>query len=131
MRECTRLRRFTPKAEFALALCAALCVSIWSDKAFAALDSVSGNADMKLGSAAGDADISGTVILNTSDQNSFTGGAYDMGVGPESGQFKLLGDDGTDYTCSLPASIQLSSGGDTMCRPIHRLKQAPAWAYPP
>ncbi len=114
MRECTRLCRFTSKPGVALALCAALCASTWSDNAFAALTGVSGNADMKFGKAAGDADISGTIVVNTSSQKSFTGGAYDMGDAPISGRFKLLGDDGTAYTCSFPASIQLSNGGNTI-----------------
>ncbi len=109
-----QLCRFTRKAGVALALCAALCVSTWSDHAFAAVDSVSGDKAMKFGKAAGDADISGTIVLNTSSQTSFTGGAHDMGDAPESGRFKLVGDNGTAYTCSLPASIQLSNGGNSM-----------------
>ena len=114
MREHTRLCRFTRKAGYALALCAALCASTWSDNAFAQVTALSSNNDMKFGKAAGDADISGTIVLNTSSQKSFTGGAYDMGDAPISAQFKLLGDDGTAYSCSFPASIQLSNGGNTM-----------------
>ncbi len=114
MRENTRLCRFTSKAGFALALCAALCASTWSDNAFATVDLVLPSKEMKFGKAAGDADISGTIIVNTSSQKSFTGGAYDIGNIPVSGRFKLLGDEGTAYTCSFPASIQLSNGGNTM-----------------
>ena len=107
------LCRSNTKAGVALAICVALCAITWSDHASAAFNSVSGDNDVKFGKASGDADLSVTIVVNTSSQKSFTGGAHDMGDAPVSGRFKLIDDPGTAYTYSFPASTQLASGGYT------------------
>ncbi len=102
------LCRFHSKAGVALALGAALWIAPPAGDAFAALSKVTGKKDLEFGSAAGDAD--GTVVMDTGDNKSVTGGAFDLGGADRSGQFQLDGKSGDPYSCTLPSQVQLNAG---------------------
>lgn len=92
---------------------AALTLAIGSGPVEAAVNSVSGFRDIDFSSTAPDTDVSGTAVINTSGGKSTTGGAFDLGGVTRAGQFKLNGDGNTAYACTLPGTIQASSGGNT------------------
>ncbi len=71
--------------------------------------------DMAFGSAAGDADLAGTVVESTGSAKTVTGGATDFGGADLAAQFELESDNpGESLTCTLPGSITLTSGANTM-----------------
>ncbi len=64
---------------------------------------------------AGDADLAGTAIIpSNADTKSVTGGAFDFGGTVVRGRFRLNGPNNSSYTCILPSSITLTSGGNTI-----------------
>ena len=70
---------------------------------------------MAFASAAGDADLAGTVVISTTGAKSVTGGVTDFGGLDSQGQFEVETDNpGETLTCTLPGSITLTSGANTM-----------------
>lgn len=115
--ERRKRNRLATKAGLALGVGAGLLCALSPGTAFAVFKEVASNGDMKFGDAAGDGSLTGTVILDTSDGRTFVGGAYDMAPGTGlSGSFKLVfgGGGSNSYTCTLPASITLTSPGPAM-----------------
>ncbi len=71
--------------------------------------------DMAFGSAAGDADLAGTVVESTGGAKTVTGGAFDFGGVDRAARFEVETDNpGESLTCTLPGSITVSSGGNSM-----------------
>ncbi len=70
---------------------------------------------MAFGSAAGDADLAGTVVESTAGAKTVTGGVTDFGGIDSQGQFEVETDNpGESLTCTLPGSITVSSGGNSI-----------------
>ncbi len=84
------------------------------EDAAAAADKVTQRNDLLFGSAAGDADLAGTVVISTAGGKSVTGGAADFGGIDGAAQFRIEGPSNTSYACTLPSSITVTSGGNTM-----------------
>ncbi len=59
------------------------------DDAAAAIDRLRQRLDMAFGSAAGDADLAGTVVISTTGAKTVTGGATDFGGIDSQGQFEV------------------------------------------
>ncbi len=98
-----------------LALCAGLWIAMWPGAANATVDTISPLRDMEFGSVAGDADLAGTATIPTnSNTKTVAGGAFDFGGTVTRGRFRLNGPAGSSYTCTLPSSVTLSSGGNTI-----------------
>jgi len=71
--------------------------------------------DMDFGSAAGDADLAGTVVESTAGAKTVTGGAFDFGGVDRAARFEVETDNpGESLTCFLPSSITVTSGGNSM-----------------
>ena len=88
---------------------------MWPGAANATVDSISPLRDMEFGSVAGDADLAGTATIPTdANTKSVAGGAFDFGGNVARGRFRLNGPDNSSYTCTLPSSVTLSSGGNTI-----------------
>ncbi len=115
MRPCEIPRRIGTKAAPTLALCAGLWIALWPGAANATVDSISNLIDFQFGSVAGDADLAGTAIIPSgANSKSVTGGAFDFGGTVRRGRFRLRGPNNSSYTCTLPSSVTLSSGGNTI-----------------
>jgi hypothetical protein len=106
--------RFNSKAGAALALCAALWIVLSPADANADVTQVNAKFGLAFASAAGDADVAGTVVESTAGSKSVTGGAFDLGGIDRSGQFEVRGKKNTSYTCTLPSQITLSAGANTV-----------------
>ena len=108
-------RRIGTKAAPTLALCAGLWIALWPGAANATVDSISNLRDFVFGSLAGDADLAGTATIPTDvNTKSVAGGAFDFGGTVRRGRFRLNGPANSSYTCTLPSSVTLSSGGNTI-----------------
>ncbi len=71
--------------------------------------------DMAFGSAAGDADLAGTVVESTAGAKTVTGGVFEFGGVDRAAQFEVETDNpGESLTCTLPGSITVTSGGNSM-----------------
>ena len=115
MRPCEIPRRIGTKAAPTLALCAGLWIAMWPGAANATVDSISPLRDMEFGSVAGDADLAGTAsVPSGANTKTVAGGAFDFGGAVRRGRFRLNGPGGSSYTCTLPGSITLTSGGNTI-----------------
>ncbi len=98
-----------------LALCAGLWIAMWPGAANASVTSIDRLRDFLFGSVAGDADLAGTAsVPSGANTKSVTGGAFDFGGTVRRGRFRLNGPGGSSYTCTLPGSITLTSGGNTI-----------------
>ena len=88
---------------------------MWPGAANATVDSISNLRDFVFGSLAGDADLAGTATIPTNaNTKSVAGGAFDFGGTVRRGRFRLNGPANSSYTCTLPSSVTLSSGGNTI-----------------
>ncbi len=115
MRPCEIPRRIGTKAAPTLALCAGLWIAMWPGAANATVDSISNLRDFVFGSLAGDADLAGTAsVPSGANTKTVAGGAFDFGGAVRRGRFRLNGPGGSSYTCTLPGSVTLSSGGNTI-----------------
>ncbi len=81
--------------------------------AAAAATQVNKTRDLTFGSAAGDADLAGTVVISTAGAKSVTGGASNFGGTDSSAKFTVEGTKNTSYSCTLPGSIQVTSGANS------------------
>ncbi len=98
-----------------LALCAGLWIAMWPGAANASVTSIDRLRDFLFGSVAGDADLAGTAsVPSGANTKSVAGGAFDFGGTVRRGRFRLRGPDNSSYTCTLPSSVTLSSGGNTI-----------------
>ena len=115
MRPCEIPRRVGTKAAPTLALCAGLWIAMWPGAANATVDFIDTLRDFVFGSLAGDADLAGTATIPTDvNTKSVAGGAFDFGGTVRRGRFRLNGPANSSYTCTLPSSVTLSSGGNTI-----------------
>ena len=82
--------------------------------AAAAVLTLTNTGDLAFGSAGGDADVAGTVVMSPGGAKSVTGGVTDFGGLENAGEFEVETDiPGESLTCTLPGSIQVTSGGDS------------------
>ena len=102
-------------AAVVLAACVVTGLGTGVEDAAAGIKKLRQRLDMAFGSAAGDADVAGTVVISTGGAKSVTGGATDFGGVDSQGQFELQSDnEGESLNCTLPGSITVTSGGNTM-----------------
>ena len=88
---------------------------MWTGAANASVTSIDRLRDFEFGSVAGDADLAGTAsVPSGANTKTVAGGAFDFGGAVRRGRFRLLGPDNSSYSCTLPGSITLSSGGNTI-----------------
>lgn len=102
------------RARRPLALCTMLWISFFVEQASAAITQVNGKTDLDFASSAGDADVAGTVVVDTGNGKTVTGGAFDLGGPARSGKFDVRGTGNSTYNCMLPGQIQLSAGSSTV-----------------
>ncbi len=102
-------------AAVVLAGCLVSGLATGTRDAAAAMEEFEADGDLEFGSAAGDADVAGTVVLSPAEVKTVTGGAFDFGGNDLQAEFELESDDpGDSLTCTLPGSITVTSGGNTM-----------------
>ena len=81
--------------------------------AAAVVTSVTQKFDLGFGSVGGDVDLAGTVVISPAGGKSVTGGVGDFGGQVRAAQFTVQGTADTSYSCTLPGSIQVTSGGNS------------------
>ena len=102
-------------AAVVLAACLVSGFATGTRDAAAGVFKVQWKAELFFGSAAGDADLAGTVVISTAGGKTVTGGATDFGGLVQAADFQIKTDnDGESYSCFLPSSIQVTSGADNM-----------------
>ncbi len=102
-------------AAVVLAGCLVSGLATGIEDAAAAVQSVSGKRDLLFGDVAGDADLAGTVVISPASAKTVTGGASDFGQTHESAEFEIKTvPAGGAYSCFLPSSITVTSGGNSM-----------------
>ncbi len=70
---------------------------------------------LEYGSAAGDADLAGTVVVSPAENKTVTGGVFDFGGNVAAALYVIVTtNDGGSYSCTLPGSIQVTSGGNSV-----------------
>ena len=100
-------------ATVTLAACLVSGLATGIGDAEATVTSVTVKKDLNFGDAAGDADLAGTVVVSPAGGKSVTGGVSDMGGQHRPGEVDLKGDNNGTYACTLPGSIQVTSGGNS------------------
>ena len=100
-------------ATVVLAACLVSGLATGIGDADATVTSVTVKRDLQFGNAAGDADLAGTVVVSPAGGKSVTGGVSDMGGQHRPGEVDLKGDNNGTYACTLPGSIQVTSGGNS------------------
>ncbi len=99
-------------AAVVLAACLVSGVATGLRDAAAGIKRVRVRIDMAFGSAAGDADLAGTVVESTAGAKSVTGGATDFGGIDAAAEFEIeTQTPGEPYSCTLPGSITLTAPG--------------------
>ena len=96
-----------------LAACLVSGLATGIGDADATVTSVTARRDLQFGNVAGDADLGGTVVVSAAGGKSVTGGVSDFGGPHKRGEFQLKGDNNGTYACTLPGSIQVTSGGNS------------------
>ncbi len=70
--------------------------------------------DLEFGSAAGDADVAGTVVLSPAEAKTVTGGATDFGGAVAAALYVIkMDNNGDPYSCFFPSSILVTSGANS------------------
>ncbi len=102
-------------AAVVLAACLVSGLATGVEDAAAGVKSLKLDFDMAFGSAAGDADLAGTVVISPAGAKTVTGGATDFGGADAAATFELESDNpGETLTCTLPPSITLTGPGAPM-----------------
>ncbi len=102
-------------AAVVLAVCLVSGLATGTRDAAAAVFKVQNKDPLEYGSAAGDADLTGTVVVSPAGAKTVTGGASDFGGVQPPSKFQIKTDtDGEPYSCTLPSSIQVTSGANNM-----------------
>ncbi len=115
MQDMTRSLIVRACAAVVLAACLVSGLATGIRDAAAAIDRVKIKLNMAFGSVAGDADVAGTVVISTAGAKSVTGGVTDFGGIDSQAQFEVRTTiTGESITCTIPGSITLTSGSDTM-----------------
>jgi len=97
-----------------LAACLVSGLATGVKDAAAQIDAVCADGDMEFGRAAGDADLAGTVVVDPNENKTVTGGVFDFGGGSKEAIFVIITqNDGDPYSCTLPGSITVTSGGSS------------------
>ncbi len=102
-------------APVVLAACRVSGLATGTRDAAAAVSKTQNKEPLEYGSAAGDADLAGTVVISPTAAKTVTGGAFDFGGFHQPAKFQVkTQNDGESYSCTLPGSITLTSGANTM-----------------
>ena len=97
-----------------LAVCLFSVFTIGIEDVAAATKKIKNKDDMAFGSVAGDADLGGTVVESTASAKTVTGGVADFGGVDLAAKFEVQSNTaGESITCSLPGSIQVTSGANS------------------
>ncbi len=108
-------RRLVRVAAVVLAACLVSGLATGTRDAAAGMKKVQNKDPLEYGSAAGDADLAGTVVVSPASAKTVTGGAFDFGGVHQPADFQVKTQTaGESYSCTLPGSITLTSGGNTM-----------------
>lgn len=100
-------------AAVVLAACLVSGLATGTRDAAAAADTVTQQRDLDFGSAAGDVALPGTVVISPAGAKTVTGGATDLGGTAGAARFRISGTKNTSYSCTLPGSIQVTSGANS------------------
>ncbi len=101
-------------AAVVLAACLVSGLATGVRDAAAVVEEVVNDGNLDFGSAAGDADVAGTVVLSPAQAKTVTGGAFDFGGGVEAVLFVIITTNDNDpYSCTVP-TFQVFSGTDSM-----------------
>ncbi len=99
-------------ATVVLAACLVSGLATGIRDAAAVVTSVTQKFDLNFGDVAGDIDLAGTVVVSTAGGKTVTGGVTDLGGSVSAGRFQVNGTNGTSYSCTLPGSFLVTSGGN-------------------
>ncbi len=113
MRGATRSLIVRVCATVVLAACLVSGLATGIRDAAAVVTSVTQKFDLAFGSAAGDVDLAGTVVESPASAKTVTGGATDFGGADRAARFTVQGTPNTSYSCTLPGSITVTSGGNS------------------
>ncbi|MFQ5618409.1 MAG: DUF4402 domain-containing protein [Rhodospirillales bacterium] len=100
-------------AAVVLAACLVSGLATGIGDAAATVTQVSEKKGLWYGDAAGDADLTGTVVIGLDKSKTVTGGVFDFGGNHQRGEFQLKGDKFGTYACTLPSSFQVTSGANS------------------
>ena len=102
-------------AAVVLAGCLVSGLATGTRDAAAAVSKTQNKDPLEYGSAAGDADLAGTVVISPAGAKTVTGGVFDFGGFHQPADFQVKTQTaGESYSCTLPGSITLTSGANTM-----------------
>ncbi len=113
MRGMTRSPIARVCATVVLAACLVSGLATGIRDAAAVVSSVTQKFDLAFGSAAGDADLAGTVVISPAGTKTVTGGAADFGGADRAAEITVQGTKNTSYSCILPGSITVTSGANS------------------
>ncbi|MEE8223375.1 MAG: DUF4402 domain-containing protein [Alphaproteobacteria bacterium] len=113
MRGATRSPIVRVCAAVVLAACLVSGLATGIRDAAAVVTSVVLKFDLAFGDVASDVDLAGTVVESAAGSKTVTGGVTDLGGGDRAAKFDVFGTNGTSYSCTLPGSFQVTSGGNS------------------
>ncbi len=100
-------------ATVVLAACLVSGLATGIRDAAAVVSSVTWLRDLEFGSTAADVALPGTVVISPAGAKTVTGGAIDLGGPTVAARFRVSGTKNTSYSCTLPGSIQVTSGANS------------------
>ena len=100
-------------ATVVLAACLVSGLATGVEDAAAVVSSVTQKKDLAFGSVASDVALPGTVVISPAGAKTVTGGATDLGGAAGAARFTVQGTGNTSYSCTLPGSIEVTSGGNS------------------
>ncbi len=100
-------------AAVVLAACLVSGLATGIRDAAAVVSGVSQKKDLEFGITVPDVDFGGTAVISPAGVKTVTGGALDLGGATQAGRFTVTGTPNTSYTCTLPGSITVTSGGNS------------------
>ena len=113
MRGATRSLIVRVCATVVLAGCLVSGLATGIRDAAAVVSGVTQKRDLAFGSAAPDVAVPGTVVISPAGAKTVTGGATDLGGASGAARFTVSGTKNTSYSCTLPGSIQVTSGANS------------------
>ena len=100
-------------ARVVLAACLMSGLATGIRDAAAVVSGVSQKRDLLFGITVPDVDFGGTAVISPAGGKTVTGGAIDLGGTTRAGRFNVTGTADTSYSCTLPGSIQVTSGANS------------------
>jgi len=128
----TRFSKVKNRTTGALAVYLVSVFTTGIEDAAAAITEVKGKGDLKFGDVLSDPDVGGTVVISPAGAKTVTGGVEDFFGGHDAGKFKITTDTaGEAYSCTLPSSIQITEGANTITVDTFTTSPPLSGSFPP